>query len=86
MPAITQYKLSNAQTKEIDCYFKKNLGRRISYDWHKKYTALSGNFVVNFFPEILYTIELEPLLNPSYMRRAYGHKNIIELIYDKVLM
>lgn len=84
-PILAQYKLSKAQKKEIDCFFLKNLGRIIPYDWHKKYAALSGNFVINFFPEILYTTELEPLLNSTYMRRAYSHKNMTELIYSKVL-
>lgn len=77
--------LSSNQKKEIDLYWKKEYGKKISKLWHRKYFAYSEKFDVRFFPEILYTTELEPLLNSDNISNVLSDKSLVEIIYGNVL-
>lgn len=77
--------LSKEQKKEIDDYWKKEYGHKISKFWHRKYFAYSGKFDVKFFPEILYTTKLEPLMNDDFVSSVLSDKSLVEIIFGNVL-
>ena len=82
---INKTKFTKEQETEIQEYWKSVYGKKISLRWHKKYYAMSGMFDKKYFPEILYTTRLEPLLNPDKTAKILQDKNLIEYIFAKVL-
>lgn len=56
-------KLSKSDKQNIDFLYNENLGRKISYIWHKHYTAFTGTFDKYYFPEVLYIPKFERFLN-----------------------
>lgn len=74
-------KLSIEQKKAMDSYWKNKYGKTIPYFWHKKYLYYSGKFCVDYFPEILYTTKLEPLMNPDKVAKIYENKALVELLF-----
>ena len=73
--------LSLEQKKMIDSFYKKNYGKKIPYTWHRYYTAYTGKFDVNYFPELLYIPEFEYFMN---LRRNHAtilsDKNILQYL------
>lgn len=65
---FSKVKLSNEQEKEIDDLYESNYGTKIPYTWHRHFTAFTGNFDKNYFPELLYIPEFEHYQN---MKKAY---------------
>ena len=55
--------LSEAQKRGIDDFYLENYGRKIPYTWHRHNLAISGNFDVRFFPELLFIPEFERYMN-----------------------
>lgn len=72
--------LSPEQKEKIDTLFIQNYGKKFPYDWHLLYQSYLGVFCENYFPEILFSTKLEPLLNPKRYTRALEDKNIVEII------
>jgi len=73
--------LSDEQKKAIDTFFIKNYGEKIPYTWHKHYTAFTGNFDVQYFPELLYIPEFERFMtmNKEYAL-VFTDKNMISFL------
>ena len=67
--------LSHEQEAEIDELFITNYGQKIPYTWHKHYTAFTGYFDVNYFPELIYIPEFEYYMNQE--------KSFIDVMEDK---
>lgn len=82
---MNQVKLTKEEKVQIQNYWKNQLGKKIPLIWHKKYYAYSGKLDVRFFPEILYTTKLEPLLNSDNAAKVLSDKNLTEIIFSKVL-
>lgn len=72
--------LSPEQKERIDTLFIQNYGKKFPYDWHLLYQSYLGVFCENYFPEILFSTKLEPLLNPKRYTRAFEDKNMVEII------
>lgn len=70
--------LTDEQKKQIDDFYITNYGKKIPYTWHQYYTACSGKFDVQYFPELLYRPKFEKYmnLNISY-HKAFKDKNIL---------
>ena len=66
----SKVKLSSAQKQEIDDLFVNNYGKKIPYTWHRHFTAFTGNFDKNYFPELLYIPEFEYFMNYN---QNYAH-------------
>lgn len=47
--------LSDEQKLEIDNFYKKNYGKKISYTWHNLFTRYSGKFDVRYIPVDIFT-------------------------------
>lgn len=77
-------KLTREQENEINGYYKNNYGKRINLKWHKLYQSFTGKYDKKYFPEIIFTSELEPLLNNRAIARQLSDKSMIELLYRNV--
>lgn len=77
--------LTKKQMKQTEVYWKEHYGKKIDTIWHRKYTGYSGKFDVCYFPEILYTTKLEPLLNPEQTVKVLQDKNLIHFLFARVL-
>lgn len=75
---LNTFELSADQQKSIDNLYIENYGKKIPYDWHKYYSAYTGNFDVNYFPELLYIPEFEAFENlwPEYCK-VFSDKNVL---------
>ena len=56
--------LTEEQKRQVDAFYLKNYGKKIPYYWHRMYTAYTGSFCADYLPEIIFSTELEPALNP----------------------
>ena len=75
--------LDKAQIVEIEEFWKKNYGKRILTKWHRLYQSYTGNFNVEYFPEILFSTKLEPLLNPRNVCKVLSDKSLLDILYRK---
>ena len=67
--------LSSGEKHEIDEFFLSHYGKRIPYTWHQYYTAFTGRFDPQYFPELLFIPEFEHFMNPypEYVK-VFGDK------------
>lgn len=73
-------KLTSKQIKSINDLFIKNYGKKVPNWWHKEYTAFTGNFDVNYFPELLYIPEFEKYMNhDSSLANVLENKNLLPI-------
>lgn len=82
---VNNIQISKQDSERIKAYWKKIYGKEISTKWHRKYYGYSGKLDIQFFPEILYTTKLEPLLNPEYACEVLSDKSLIEFLYNKAI-
>ena len=79
----SKYQLSNSEKDMIDELYLKNYGEKIPYIWHQHYSAFSGRFDVNYFPELLYIPEMQRFLNPwTEYCKTVSDKNLFSEIAD----
>lgn len=61
---VTKDILTKEQKQEIDRFYIKNYGKKITYKWHNLFTAYNGNFDVKYIPfDICYSFV--KLMNPD---------------------
>lgn len=68
------------QQQEFDYFWKQNYGKTISNKWHKIYESINGQHCVEYIPEILYTTQIEYLLNDYNYSKVFEDKSLIETI------
>ncbi len=73
-------KWTSEQQEEFDTFWIENYGKKISNRWHKLYQAMSGEFRVDYIPEMLYTTRIEPMMNDRAYAVALEDKSILETI------
>lgn len=77
--------LSESQKKSIEDLYVNSYGEKIPIDWHRNYTAYTGNFDKNYFPELLYIPEFEHFMNINKdYSIAAEDKGLLPLIADSV--
>lgn len=76
--------LSKLQKKQIDDFYKKNLGHKIPYIWHELYTSISGNFDYKYVPEYFYINDIQYLLNDRKYYDCLNDKNIVYKIAKSI--
>ena len=76
----TKVNLSKEQENEIQTMFSSYYGKRYSTKWHRLYQSYTGRYDKNYFPEILYTTKLEPILNPRRYTDVLADKRIDRII------
>lgn len=76
--------LTKEQEAQIDALFEKHYGEKIPYTWHRRYTAYTGKFDANYFPELLHIPEFEYFMCPiREYSKAFSDKNILPLFAEK---
>lgn len=77
----TKIVLAKEQKEAIDNLYVTNYGKKIPYTWHRHYTAYTGNFDVNYLPELLFIPEFERFenLNKEYTK-VFEDKNVLYLL------
>lgn len=78
-----QINYSVKEKKEIDSFFKRYYGRKISHKWHKLYQSYTGTYHVDYFPEILFSTKLEPKLNDYFLAKQFNDKNLLNLFFEQ---
>lgn len=76
--------LSVEQDKEIKDYYRAYYGKPIKTYWHRLYQSYLGVYHKNYFPEILLSTKLEPLLNPYRIAEFLGDKNLISQFFHNI--
>ncbi|WP_444684986.1 sugar-transfer associated ATP-grasp domain-containing protein [Alkalicoccus luteus] len=82
----SKVKLSNQQIQEIDALWEKNYGKKISKKWHRLYQSYLGKYDPHYFPEILFSTKLEPMMNPRYICRTLSDKSVTEMLINNELV
>ncbi len=78
---FSDVKWTEKQQKEFDEYWINNYGKKIKPWWNKLYESMNGVYHKDYFPEILYSTKLEPLLNSPDYCRVFNDKSLISLLY-----
>lgn len=73
-------KLTDEQKKEI----KSVYGSKVWNKWHRLYQSYTGNYNKDYFPEILFSTKLEPILCPRRICKVLQDKSLLEIIYGNI--
>ena len=77
--------LTDEQKKQIDDLYETYYGEKIPYTWHKHFTAFTGRFDANYFPELLFIPEFEYFMNPNTeYNKAFSDKNVLPMMASNV--
>lgn len=63
----------------VDAY-----GKKITDRWHKLYQSINGVYNAKYFPDHLFSTQLEPALNNLEYSKFFSDKGITELLYGAV--
>ena len=77
--------LTCAQRREIQDFYKKNIGHRVPLIWHKYSYSRIGVYSPKYIPVGVYRIEMIGRMNNFQMMSAYGDKNIADLLFPNIL-
>lgn len=79
-PIFRDVRWSEEQKAQYTAFWRAHYGRDFPSDWHRLYESMNGRFDVQYFPEILYTAELERRLNPDNYCEVLSDKNLLDLL------
>ena len=77
----TVRKLTNAQKKEIQDFYKDIIGREISLYSHEYFYSRTGVFSKDYIPSDLYYCDILPKANLQSMKPAFCDKNMCDIIF-----
>lgn len=77
-------KLTEAQKKEIQDFYKGIIGKEISLTSHEYFYSRTGVYSKEYIPRGLYHVELFPKANVEPYREAYANKNMIDVLFPNV--
>ena len=79
------YKLNDEEISQINEYFKKHWGKKISCVWHRCYAAHTGQYVVDYFPDLLWVPHFEHYMNANRdYAIVYEDKNVLPILASYV--
>lgn len=81
---LSKVNLTKNQEKEIQEYFKKYYGKKISTKWHRLYQSYTGNYDKKYFPEILFSTKLEEKMSDRDICKVITDKSMVELLYKDI--
>ena len=76
---LQKVNLTSEQVEMIDSFYTKNYGKKIPYNWHKLYQSYTGKFDEQYFPEILFSSDYEPTVNPAEYRYVLDDKLLLNV-------
>lgn len=77
-------KLTNDQKQDIKEYYAGFHLHNISSLWHRFYFSCNGQFSVEYIPEDLFYVEIEPNLNRPIFVDVLADKNLLDTLFPKV--
>ena len=81
---LSNYPLSSKQEKMIDELYLRVYGKRIPYDWHRYYSSYTGNFDVNYIPELFFIPVIQrKMVSPEYVE-VFTNKDILPLLVNGI--
>lgn len=78
-PLWSSVMLDEHQSKEI----RDKWG--IDDRWHRYYQYFTGNYDMNYYPEILFSTELEPVINDRQVALAFSDKSMLPSLFGEVV-
>lgn len=80
---LGQVRLTGDQIEKVNELYINNYGEKIPLDWHRYFTAYTGKFDENYFPELLYIPEFEHFMNINKgYSVAFSDKNLLPFIAE----
>lgn len=80
----TSVELTTEQENEIKSFFLENYGKNFSRKWHRLYQSYTGAYHKDYFPEILFSTKLEPLMNPYDKAELLCDKNLVPVLFGNI--
>lgn len=74
--------LTPEQEEEIKIYWKENAGISIDTRWHRLYQSYMGVYEKKYFPEILYSTKVEPIISPAKYHGILSDKGLLKTIFQ----
>ena len=74
---VESVQLTREQQEEIDAFFLENFGRKVPRGWHRLYQAFTGNYDKRYFPEFIFSSQIERVWNPKMYAEALADKNLL---------
>lgn len=74
-------KLTKEQKKEIQDFYVGMIGKKIPLYSHEYFYSRTGIFNKEYVPTNIYHCELVPKANLHYLNRAYGDKNVCDILF-----
>lgn len=78
---IDKVKLTQEQETEIRNFYKCHYGKKVPTHWHRLYQSYTGIYRKDYFPEILFSTKLEPLMNPYHEAEFLDDKNWLSSLF-----
>ena len=75
--------LTDEEKKQVDAFYKENLGKKHSRRYHNVYKYYSGKFNKNFFPEDLIILRVERNIIDEHFGYVLSDKNFMPIIAEK---
>lgn len=69
------------QKDAFNRFWLEHYGKKIDPSWHKLYQSINGVFDERYFPELLYSTRIEPLLNPKTYCDCIDDKSLLPYIF-----
>lgn len=82
MPLYENVKWTDGEKKRFEDYWITYYGEPIADYWHKLYQSISGVFDEKYFPDYLYSTELEWRLNPKAYCDVLSDKNLLVSLFS----
>src|SRR5690554_2404598 len=77
-------KLTNGQKQEIRTFYARFGLHNMSSFWHQFYYSCNNQFSVEYVPEDLFYMKMEPSLNRFSHVDAMADKNLLNILFPKV--
>lgn len=77
-------KWTTEQKKAFDDFWISSYGKKISPRWHKLYQSINGVFNIEYFPDILFSTNLELKLNSFLLCQQLQSKAFPELLFRNI--
>ena len=74
-------KLTRAQKKEVQDYYKSIIGRKIPLYCHEYFYSRTGVFNKEYVPNNLYHVDLVPRANVHHRQGPFGDKNMCDFLF-----
>ena len=77
-------KWTEVQTLQFNSFWQEHYGKAIPDKWHKLYQNANGIFNAQYFPEYLYSTQLEWCINPEKYTSVLSDKNLLHVLFGDI--